>query len=98
MPHDPLDFISGTFTGVANSANLPIKGRFNLSLSGFGDATIQIRRSFDNGTTWFVIKEYTADISEIGLEPEVNVIYSLRASVHTSGTITFRLAQGDRGA
>lgn len=96
MPNEVIDFIAGTFTaGGQTSDRIPIKGRFSLSLSGFGTATIQIRRTFNSGSSFFVIKEYTADVSEIGLEPGSDVEYDLRADSVGAGTITFRLSQGD---
>lgn len=93
--------VSGTFTGTGASGSFLANPRaevhrtaqFNISLSGFGTATVQLQRSFDGGTTWFTVKSYTADVSEVGDEPEASVLYRLNCSAYTAGTITYRLSR-----
>ncbi|MEY3774316.1 MAG: hypothetical protein RLZZ129_1096, partial [Verrucomicrobiota bacterium] len=46
--------MQGTFTGTGRSAAfIPKQGSaFNVSVWGTFSATVQMQRSFDNGTTW----------------------------------------------
>lgn len=78
-------------------------GAFNVFLSNTGSATIQLERSPDGGTTWYPIYaggaqlyswSYTGTaISETVEEVEAGVIYRLKDTSHTSGTVTGRLSQ-----
>lgn len=72
-----------------------IMGPFNFSLSGTWVATVYIQRSFDSGATWLDVATYTANIEDIGYEPEVRVLYraGIKTGGYTSGTVVVRIAQ-----
>lgn len=92
MPQSARGPVTGSFeaTGASNA----ISGlNLNISLSGFGVGTVQLQRSFDDGSTWFAVKSYTADAQERCDEPETNVYYRLECTAYTSGTISYRLSQ-----
>jgi len=87
--------VNGSFAGAGVSGPVKTTGQgqsLNLSLSGFGTATVRLERSFDDGASWKVVESYTADAEKAALEPEAGVSYRLNASAHTSGTIAYRLA------
>ena len=62
--------LTGTFTGTGQSSSIALGGAFNLSLSGFGVATVDVERSFDEGVTWLSVDSFTADVEKVGNEPE----------------------------
>lgn len=85
--------ISGSFAATGQSSSIVLIHQFNLSLSGFGSASVNIERSFDNGSTWLVVETYTADAEKRGCEPENGVIYRLNCTSYTSGIIAYRLSK-----
>lgn len=85
--------VTGTFTATGQSSTMDVEETFNVSLSGFGSATVALQRSFDNGSTWKTIESYTADTEKYGTEIETGVIYRLNCTAYTSGTITYRLSR-----
>lgn len=87
--------IEVSFTSATTSNPIAIFGYFNLSLSGFGTATVKLQRSFDKGTTWKDVTDgsFTANVEKQGYEPEEQVYYRLNCSAYTSGTILGRLSQ-----
>ena len=96
--------VSGTFTGVASSSSLELLGDFNVLISG-GIGTVSIERSFDDGSTWYILSKNTAGdpstyttaanaaFNGIGEEREKGILYRLTCSAYTSGTITYRISQ-----
>lgn len=88
-----IALLAESFTATGQSMGVAIRHDFNLSLSGFGTATISLERSFDEGSTWKSVKEYTADIEERGFEPEDGILYRLNCTAYTSGTIMYRVSQ-----
>lgn len=100
--------VTGTFTETGQSASFipTIAARsttnaFNVSASGTFVATVQLERSFDNGTSWFVCSSdasgtaasWTAPFSVIAEEPTPGVLYRLNCTAYTSGTVTYRISQ-----
>lgn len=85
--------ITGTFGATGQSDSIDLAGQFNLSLSGWGSATVRLERSFDGGSSWVVVKSYTVDAEEVGDAPEPGVLYRLNCTSYTSGTIAYRLSQ-----
>lgn len=101
--------ITGTFTATGQSGPFrPVvgyrdisSGQFNISASGTFVATVQLERSFDNGTNWFVCSSdsagtaasFTAPFSVVAEESEPGVIYRLNCTSFTSGTVTYRISQ-----
>ena len=87
-----------TITGANQySDGVRLIGYFNLSLSGTWVATVTIQRSFDDGSTWFDVKEFTVNTQEYGFEPErmtdVQYRIGVKTGNFTSGEVVTRLSQ-----
>jgi len=80
-----------TGTGVVTSSVTRMNTAFNLSLSGFGTATVALQRSFDNESTWQTIEAFTADTEKAG-ESHESAMYRLNCTAYTSGTILYRIS------
>lgn len=99
--------LTNAFTATGQSAAFLPDGigdsltrSFNISVWGTFVGTVQLERSFDNGTTWLPltaggtqIEKFTAPASESVDEFEVGVLYRLNCTAYTSGTINYRLSQ-----
>ena len=81
---------TGTITSVGATAPVALGQEFNLSLSGFGSATVALERSFDSGVTWGVIEVFTGDAERIGQGHEM-ALYRFNCSVYASGPLAYRL-------
>lgn len=100
-PAKPVALLTGAFTGTGQSQAVELFGGFNLTLSGTFVGTVRLRRSFDNGATWFPVSRdtagneasYTAPASLVANEPENGVLYQLECTAFTSGTINYRLSR-----
>ncbi|MEX0809526.1 MAG: hypothetical protein WD044_12440 [Dongiaceae bacterium] len=96
-----IALVAGVFSGTGNSAAVAVHGRFNITLAGFGTATVKVERSFDESATWHVASRdaagseaaYEADCSLVADEPESGVLYRLACTAHSSGTIDYRVSQ-----
>lgn len=88
--------ITETFTSaVAGTNDTPVsERRYNLTVWGTFVATVQLQRSFDEGTTWSLVKEVSAAYDGVGIEPEAGVLYRFVCTAFTSGTVNCRLGQG----
>lgn len=84
--------IDGTFTGTGASEEVDIQGTFNVSLSGFGTATVAIERSFD-GSTWRSIESFSSNAERRGFETESGIKYRGNCTSYTSGSIQLRVSQ-----
>ncbi len=94
--------LSGTFSATGQSSVFrPLAGRaFNISLWGAFSASVQLERSFDNGSTWLPITAagaqlfaWSAAASEQAQEDETAVQYRLNCTSFTSGPINYRVSQ-----
>ena len=74
-----------TFTGTGVSKVFNISGDFNVSLLGFGTATVDLERSLD-GVNWGVLGSFTANKEHIAINP-TNASFRFNCSAYTSGTI-----------
>lgn len=85
--------VTGSFTGTTASAPFAggVKG-FNISLSGFGSATVDLERSFDKGVTWLVVESFTADTERRVDDPAQDIYYRFNVSTYGSGTIVYRIS------
>lgn len=83
--------IAGNFTATGTSAEIKVYRHFNVSVSGFGTATVKLQRSFDGGATWETTDEITADLSTTAYEPERGIIYRFNCTAYTTGTIVYRI-------
>ena len=86
-------------------------GTWNLTIGGSSgpngswNATVELDRSFDGGTTWYVVGDPSGannqaiystpniDVSRLVGEPELGVLYRLRCTTYASGTINYRLSE-----
>lgn len=90
----------------AVSATQRVAGYFTISLKATAfSGTVVVERSFDNGTTWYqVCIPETATLLSLVLsgavsqsfnlyEPEDDVIYRVRVSAFTSGSLDVRIGR-----
>jgi hypothetical protein len=100
---------TGTLTAVANgsafmpetAADLRALISFNVALWGTFVATVILEKSFDNGVTYVPVLRpggntavsYSAPSAEVIGEPEDGVLYRLRCTAYTSGTVNYRLSK-----
>jgi len=84
--------VTGTFTSTGASAAFVTREGFNISLRDFGDAEVQLQRSFDKGVNWGVVEAFTANAEKRVDDPESGVYYRFNCSSYTSGTIVYRLS------
>ena len=89
----PIALVDGEFVGTGSSAPVVLKGKFNVSLAGFGSATVELQRSFDDGATWRNRKTFSADAEEVLEEPERDVQYRLSCTSFAVGPVAYRLSQ-----
>ena len=77
------------------SDRVQLAGYFNVSISGTWSGTVTCQRSFDQGSTWFDVKDWDENIQEYGFEPERGVWYQIgfKDGGYDSGTATMRLSQ-----
>lgn len=104
---------AGTTTGQSNSFlcwgpfNVVIYG--SGGPNGNWNGTVRLERSFDGGATWVVCgiggdgtqaswNTNNQDVSVIVGEPEKGVLYRLNCTVHTSGTINYRMSATGQAA
>lgn len=92
--------VAGSFSATGASASFqPIRrADFNITISGTFVGTVLVERSFDAGATWHA--KWPTEIYAIAdprsfsdNEPEYGVLYRLRCSAYTSGTISYRISQ-----
>jgi len=69
-----------------------MRAGFNMSLSGFGTATVVLQRSFDRGDTWLNVESFSADTERRVDDPEAGIYYRLNCTAFTSGPIVYRLS------
>jgi len=69
-------------------------GNFNISISGTWAGTVTLQRSFD-GTNWFDVDSWTANIQATAYDPEPGVSYRLgiKTGNYTSGDAAVRVSQ-----
>jgi|FreactcultureFD7_1027221.scaffolds.fasta_scaffold06407_2 hypothetical protein len=106
-----LNGANPAFAGTGVSSVFSAWGSFNALLwasggpNGNWNATIQLERSFDGGTTWLVCGVGGAgqqaiyqssgtgqDISFVVSEPESGVLYRWHCTAYSSGTINYRFS------
>lgn len=92
MPEPTKEPITGSFGANGSSDMFVTRAGFNMSLSGFGSATVILQRSFDRGVTWKNVENFTADAERRVDDPEKNVYYRLTCTGYGSGTIAYRLS------
>jgi len=103
MGDSGVDAVTGAFTATGQSGPFrPQAGRpFNLSIWGTFTGTIDLERSFDDGSTWLkcsrdsagTTASFTVAASVVVEEPEAGVLYRLNATALSSGTANYRISQ-----
>lgn len=90
---DQLAYVqnSATGTGAGDTLNARV-GDLNVSVSGFGSATIALQRCLD-GTNWRTIESYTSDTEKIATATRPGEKWRLNCTSYSSGTIVMRLEQ-----
>ena len=83
--------IEGTFGATGQSAVSEAQRNINISLQAFGSASINLEKSYNDGTDWEIIATYTANVSTTIFEPERHVDYRFNCTSYTSGAIRYRL-------
>jgi hypothetical protein len=83
--------VTDEFIAKAGAAR-GVRQYFNVSIAGITTATVQVQRSFDDGTTWKVVSSHTADAELQLFEAEPNVQYRLEVTAWTSGTLLLRIS------
>lgn len=84
--------IEGNIVGTGTTASTQISGSFDLSLTGFGVATVVLERSIDGGVTWGTVESFTADAQKTGLVSGGS-IFRMNCTAYTSGTIRYRVSR-----
>ena len=66
---------------------------FNISVWGIFVGTVTLQRSFDGGTTWLNVTNYSVPTEDQGHENETGVLYRLGIMTgnYTSGTANVRI-------
>lgn len=89
--------VTGSFTANSQSSDSirtafpgPVAIRLSAGTVAFV-GTVDFSKSYDKGTTWIVVKQYTATADEIYEEIEQGVYFKLGTSAYTSGNIVYRL-------
>lgn len=94
--------VSGTFAATGNSAAITVRGgrRVDISLD-FGEGTVVLQRSVDEGTTWLPVSteegtalSWTADVATTWLAG-TPAKFRLNCSAHTSD-IDYVLEAGNK--
>ncbi len=85
---------TGTFTATEQSDAVSVYGPFNISLTGFGVATVMLQASFDEGVSWVDVQSFSGNAPKLqGDEPELGVLYRFNCTSYTSGAIAYRISQ-----
>ncbi len=90
---DAVRKIEETFTGQGTSDSAIVHRDFNVSISGINGDTIEVQRSFDDGSTWKTVEVFTVDEEKRGYETEAGVKYRLECTVWSAGTVICRISQ-----
>jgi hypothetical protein len=91
-----------TLTSATNGANVPVFGDAVLSVWGTFSATVRLRRSHDNGTTWVPVSrdsagtplDLTVPATIAFTEPCQGILYDLDCTSYASGTVNWRIEPG----
>ena len=80
--------VTTTFTTTGTSDTIAVLETCQVSLSGYGAATVNLERSFDNGSTWKVVETFSADSEKIYDNLNCgSVLLRFNCTAYTSGSI-----------
>lgn len=86
---------TGTITGnnvTGAEINGKSGGKIGVTATGFGVATVELQWSFDGGASWKVHTSITSDTNTTVDSPSDAIMWRLRSTSYTSGTIAVGLA------
>ena len=93
MPARPEVLVSEDISGTDATSWGQFRGHFNISLSGFNGHTVELQRSFDDGTTPLTLATYTEDTEDIHYEPEEGIVYRVEITGAGTGSVAARLSK-----
>lgn len=93
--------LAGSFAATGSSASIELYRRFNLWIGGTFNGVVVLERSFDGGASWFEADNndgsgsttWAFSTSAVIDEPEPGILYRLKCTMITSGTLNYRLSQ-----
>ncbi len=87
--------IEESLTADGFTSSVALINEFNVSVSGTWTGTLTLQRSFDNGATWFDVKQYLVNEEQKGLETELSVLYraGFKPTDFTSGKADIRISR-----
>lgn len=85
----------GATQAATGMLGIRIKSFFNLSISGTWVGTLTLQRSFDAGTTFMDVENFTANQENWDQEIESGVLYRIgfKTGNYTSGTALVRISK-----
>jgi len=88
-------FLQISITGAGQqSSAIDVSGKFNLAIWGTFVGTIVLQVSYDKGSTWQKVEEYTAPATDLGeFAPREIVQLRIISDTFTSGTANCRISQ-----
>ena len=94
-----MDVVTKSITAQNTFSDaLSLRGDFSLSISGLSDSTVTVQRSFDAGSTWADVDDFTSSYEGNGYDA-VGAQY--RAGIKTgdygSDTVVVSLRENDTG-
>lgn len=106
-PDEAKSITAGALTAASGAGSTTawapfFPGAVNVSVWGTFSATVVLEKSYDGGTTAFVLEtdlagtdlSFTAERHIMIEEAESAVLYRFRCTAYTSGTVNVRASQG----
>ena len=82
--------VDGTFSAVGVSGAQVVNSLGDLSLNFSGTGTVSLERSFDGGTTWNKVAEYTESTEKVVRPGSPGQMYRLNCTVYAA-EVAYRL-------
>lgn len=82
----------GSLNAVTDSIRISAR-TFDLSISGTWAGTVTFQRSFDNGSNWHDVKDYTSNTEDVG-EIGSDILGRCKMTAYTSGTAVVGIYTG----
>lgn len=92
------NILSGSLNSNSTSSTLNVRREWQLTTHGTWSGVLTLQRSPDGGDNWENYRTFSSkddnNIQDTGIEDE-DVLYRLRMTNHTSGTVDFTLSAND---